>query len=187
MKIGCVIMAAGNGSRFGENKLAVEFQGKSLIQRTLESIPQAQFAQVVVVTQHDNVAKLADQFDFAVIENQRPEWGISHTIALGTEYLENCDGILYLVSDQPMLEEDTITRVVEKWCRHPKSIVGASHNGRRGNPCIFPKNFFTELKSLEGDCGGNVIIQANMDKLKLVEVSPQQLVDIDTPEQLANF
>ena len=30
-KLGCVVMAAGNSSRFGKNKLLTKFQGKTLI------------------------------------------------------------------------------------------------------------------------------------------------------------
>lgn len=33
LRIGCVVMAAGNARRFGENKLAVQVQGKALFHR----------------------------------------------------------------------------------------------------------------------------------------------------------
>ena len=37
--IGCLLMAAGNASRFGENKLTARFDGQSLFSRALEAIP----------------------------------------------------------------------------------------------------------------------------------------------------
>lgn len=37
-KIGCVVMAAGNARRFGENKLAAQLRGRSLILRALEAV-----------------------------------------------------------------------------------------------------------------------------------------------------
>ena len=37
LRIGCVVMAAGNGSRFGRNKLAAEVDGKTLLRRALEA------------------------------------------------------------------------------------------------------------------------------------------------------
>ena len=37
LRIGCVVMAAGNARRFGENKLAAVFQGKSLLQPALKA------------------------------------------------------------------------------------------------------------------------------------------------------
>ena len=38
MRIGCVVMAAGDARRFGENKLAALFDGKPLILRALEAV-----------------------------------------------------------------------------------------------------------------------------------------------------
>ena len=35
--IGCLVMAAGNAARFHANKLAAQFEGKSLIRRALEA------------------------------------------------------------------------------------------------------------------------------------------------------
>ena len=38
MKIGCVVLAAGNARRFGSNKLKAEVDGESLILRALEAV-----------------------------------------------------------------------------------------------------------------------------------------------------
>ena len=43
LRIGCVVMAAGNARRFGENKLAVQVQGKALFRRALEAVPAERF------------------------------------------------------------------------------------------------------------------------------------------------
>ena len=50
--IGCLIMAAGNASRFGENKLTASFAGKSLFSLALAAIPADTFARVTVVSQY---------------------------------------------------------------------------------------------------------------------------------------
>ena len=92
-KLGCLVMAAGNAARFGENKLAAVFEGKTLIHRALEAVPKALFDRVVVVTQYDEVESLAEEFGFSHLHNAHPDWGISHTIKLGTEAMQNCDAI----------------------------------------------------------------------------------------------
>ena len=56
-KIGCVVMAAGNARRFGENKLAAQLRGRSLILRALEAVPAEKFDKVVVVTQYPEVMR----------------------------------------------------------------------------------------------------------------------------------
>ena len=98
-RIGCLIMAAGNASRFGSNKLAAKVDGKMLIEYALETVPREEFARVTVVTQYDEVLVLARRFGFTVLVNPFPEWGASHTVRLGTEAMADCDAILYQVAD----------------------------------------------------------------------------------------
>ena len=183
-RIGCLVMAAGNAKRFKSNKLAAVFEGKPLIRHALEAVPKALFSQVVVVTQYPEIEKMAEEYGFQSIRNRHPDYGISYTIRLGTEALKNCNAILYMVSDQPLLDDASVERVVRCWREHPCNIVGAAHNGKRGNPCIFPREFFDQLMALEEDHGGNQIIRAHPDRLLTVEVAQEELTDVDTPEAL---
>lgn len=183
-KIGCLVMAAGNASRFGDNKLAAEFEGKPLIVRTLDAVPETMFSAVTVVTQYPEIEHLAIERGFAAIRNEHPDWGISHTIRLGTEAMRGCDAILYLVSDQPKLTRNSVRRVVEAWLADPDRIVGAAHDGKRGNPCIFPQAFFPELMQLREDHGGNTVIKKHPECLVTVEIAKAELTDVDTPEAL---
>lgn len=186
-KLGCLVMAAGNAARFGENKLAAEFDGQSLIHRALSAVPKECFDKVVVVTQYTEIEEMAREFGFSSIKNEHPDWGISHTIKLGTQALSDCDAVLYMVSDQPLLQADSVRCVVEAWKCEPTCIVGAAHNGKRGNPCIFPKDFFEELMELREDHGGNTVIRRYPERLKLVEIGQKELTDIDTPKALADL
>ena len=112
-RIGCLIMAAGNASRFGSNKLAAKVDGKMLIEHALETVAREEFASVTVVTQYDEVLVLARRFGFTVLVNPFPEWGASHTVRLGTEAMADCDAILYQVADQPLLRRESVRAEVE--------------------------------------------------------------------------
>ncbi len=185
LSIGCVIMAAGNSKRFGDNKLLSLYKGKTLIKHTLDAVPYEDLYKVCVVTQYDDIKKLALSYGFIPVENNRPEEGISRTIRLGTENLmQECDAILYLVSDQPRLKKESIKSLIAFSRNHPKNIIAASFNGKRGNPCIFPKKHFPALCSLKGDTGGSAVIRSNPDELLLFEVSKNELQDVDTREDL---
>ena len=183
LRAGCVVMAAGASQRFGGNKLEACLDGKSLLQRALDAASADCLDDVVVVSRGES-AEEARRRGFHVVVNDRPEDGLSRTVRLGTEALEDCDGILYLVADQPLLSLETVERVVARWRKTPGCIVGASHDGKRGNPCIFPRAMFGELKSLKGDCGGTAVIRAHADLLILVETAAAELADVDTPENL---
>lgn len=187
LKIGCVVMAAGNSSRFGSNKLTACLDGQSLIRRALEAIPAELVHQTVVVTQYPEISALAKEYSFTVIFNEYPEIGISKTVKLGLSQLADCDGVLFLVADQPLLRQETVAALIALWQRHPACIAAPAHNGQRGNPCLFPARFFPELLALEGDRGGSAVIRRHPEALLLLETDPQQLADADTPDQLAQL
>lgn len=184
MELGCVVMAAGSGLRFGGNKLAQLVGGRPLYQRAMEAVPAGVFHTVVAVTQYDAVAEMAAEKGFLPVRNHHPEWGVSHTIRLGLEALGSCGGALFLTADQPFLEAETVSRLTAAFLETPDKIVAAASDGKRGNPCLFPADLFPELLQLEGDTGGSRVIRAHPDRLRLIEVPSIQLSDADTPEAL---
>lgn len=185
LRLGCVVMAAGNASRFGENKLTAAVGGRTLIERALEAVAREEFSRVAVVTQYDAVIALAERFGFETVRNSRPDLGASHTVALGVRALADCDAILFEVADQPLLRRETVRAEVEFFRRHPEHIVALSHGGVRGNPCIFPARFYPDLLALTGDRGGSAVIRQHPDALLLFEADARELLDVDTPASLA--
>ena len=184
LSAGCLLMAAGNASRFGENKLTARFDGQSLFSLALAAIPKELFARVTVVSQYPALLEEAARTGFDTILNDRPQDGISRTIRLGTQAMADCAGILYMVADQPRLRAGTVRRVVDVWRAHPECIAAAAHNGNRGNPCLFPARFFPELCALEADRGGSSVIRRHEDALLLVEAGERELFDCDTKQAL---
>lgn len=183
-KISCVLMAAGNAKRFGENKLAAKLNGKSIVDRVLNCIPSEDLFKVIVVSQYQGVLNNASKLGFIAVKNSHPEYGISHTIEIGMDKCEDSDAIMFMVSDQPLLNKQSVKKLIKNYQKNTDCIVAMSHNGIRGNPCIFPAEYFGELKKLTEDNGGSSIIRQHEDKLLLVEVSEIELSDIDTKEDL---
>lgn len=181
MKIGCVVMAAGDARRFGENKLAALFDGKSLIRRALEAVPPEAVDQVAVVTQYPEVEEMAAAFGFQPVRNPHPDWGISHTIRLGLEALGDCGAALFQVSDQPFLRRETVKALLSLFRGHPDRLAALAHGGVRGNPCVFPAKYFPELLDLQEDHGGSSVIRRHQEELLLLEVPAAELEDVDTP------
>ena len=186
-KLGCVVMAAGNARRYGDNKLAAQLRGRSLILRALEAVPTEAIDSAVVVTQYPEIMRLAGEFHFASVYNEHPDYGISHTIELGLTGLRDCDGVMFLVSDQPLLRRKSVAALARLWKSHPDSIAALSHGGVRGNPCVFPARFYPELLELTEDRGGNAVIRRHEEDLVLLEVDARELTDVDTPEALRSL
>ena len=183
-KLGCVVLAAGSARRFGGNKLAAELRGRSLILRALEAVPAEKFEKVVVVTQYPEVMRLAGEFHFAAVHNPRPEEGLSRSVALGLTEVRDCGGVLFCVSDQPLLRRESVAALTELWRANPEKIAALGHGGVRGNPCLFPARFFPELMALEGDRGGSAVIRRHEEDLLLLEVPAAELHDVDTAAAL---
>lgn len=182
MKIGCILMAAGTGSRFGGSKLQSAYAGKPLYEHALLCIPKEEFAGVAVVAQQDEILAAARAQGFTAVYNPHPEDGVSRTIALGMDALPGMDALLFLVADQPLLTRQSVVGELSFYRAHPKNIVAMGYGERRGNPAIFPKEFFAELRALTGDAGGSAVIRAHMEALLLFQLSdPMELMDVDTP------
>lgn len=184
-KIGCVLMAAGDSRRFGENKLNRKVNGTSLIDRALHSIPAEKLYKTVVVTQYDEVIEKAHSLNFDTVKNIHPDYGISHTIELGLSKTDDCDAVMFMVSDQPLLTKESVADMLDYFEDNSDYIVSMSYDKVRGNPCVFPSEFYDELRMLSEDNGGSSVIRLHKDRLRLFEATfADELSDIDTKEDL---
>lgn len=180
----CIVMAAGAASRFGGGKLRHLLAGKTVMERTLDAIPKDCFSRVLVVAGEEELLRMGEERGFETVINDRPEQGASRTVRLGLAAAGECDAAMFLAADQPLLQRETVRRLVMTSIDHPDRIAALAHDGVRGNPCIFPANYFPELAALEGDRGGSAVIRRHPDELILVEASAWELKDIDRPEDL---
>lgn len=185
MKLGCVIMAAGASSRFGGNKLLREFLGKPLFACVLDAAAGV-FDKNAVVTGYEPVKVYAEKMGFLPVKNESPELGVSHTIRLGLEAVKDCDGVVFATADQPFLSRDTFLRLKEAFWKEPACIHAVSADGKAGNPCLFPREYFPELAQLQGDTGGKAVIRRHEDRLRLLPVDENELLDCDTPQAMEN-
>ena len=189
---GIVLLAAGEGKRYGSNKLLDTINGSRMFEKTVDAAAGAiesmtASAGLVIVTGYDEIEKYASEKGFKVVRNNRPELGISESLKLGLkEMVEDNKGnevgsILFAVCDQPGLTADSFRRLIDGYSASDKGLacMGQGEN-MLGNPCIFSKAYFDELNSLTGDTGGKRVIMAHKDDLKVIYATDLELADIDT-------
>ena len=182
-KVGCVIMASGLGKRFGGNKLMADFGGKPMLLRALQA-SEALKAHRVVVTRHEDVAKLCQELGVAVVFHDLPHR--SDTVRLGLEALGDVDACMFLPADQPLLQPETVELLVSHWEADQQSILRPSCEETPGSPVIFPAWTFPQLRSLPEGTGGGWVMKQYPERVKTVPISdPYELMDADTPETLA--
>lgn len=181
--IGCVIMASGEGKRFGGNKLMADFGGKPMIWRALVAT-EGIFYRRIVVTRHIEVAQLCRQLGVEVLLHDLPHR--SDTVRLGITAVEGeVERCMFFPGDQPLLRRETVWRMVQTGMDEKNNIWRASYGEEVGSPVIFPRWAFEELKRLPTGKGGGVVITHHPDQVSLYPVENEwELKDADTPEEL---
>lgn len=181
MKIAAVLMAAGASSRFGEYKLIKEFASRPMFEYALDALPADKLCAVAVVSGRAEILAAAEARGFIPVLNDRPEDGPPRTIRLGMEAVGDADGIMFMVADQPLLRRESVAGEIDFFAKNANSIVAMGHGARRGNPVIFPQEFFDELKALRGERGGGAVMAAHRERIMLYQLeNGAELMDIDT-------
>ena len=102
---------------------------------------------------------------------------------------ESVDGVVVCLGDMPRVSAATIDRLIAAFDPlEGRAICVATHNGKRGNPMIFARRFFDEVRELSGDLGARHLTGAYPDLTCDVEMTEDGvLLDIDTPSALARI
>jgi len=99
-------------------------------------------------------------------------------------YRETEEGIMFFVGDQPFLNEVTVRKLNAAYTEGKGSIIVPVYGADRGNPVIFSSKWMKELRMLEGDVGGRVIIRQNSSEVWEVPITDTEIGrDIDTKEE----
>jgi molybdenum cofactor cytidylyltransferase len=181
--ISAIILASGYSRRMGENKLLLEFRGKTLIEHTIDTILQCGFSEVILVGRDEEIIETGNRNGLKVITNNNAIKGISESIKMGVINAQSTDGYMFFTADQPFLDTDIVEGLIHEFTENSDYIIIPKCDGRRGNPVIFPYRFKEDFLKLQGDVGGKIIINKNLDKVKFVEIDESlRLFDIDTNE-----
>lgn len=181
---GCVIMASGLGSRFGQNKLMTKLLNQPLIKYIISTI-QPLFGKSVVVTRHESVHDYCNSINQEVILHALPYR--NDTARLGTAHLmvQSVDGIIFFQGDQPFVSNDTIMTILLCAKNSPGKIIRLSYKGVDCSPVLFPSCFFDLLTKLPEGKGGNYIAQTHPDTVIRVEAEKElEIIDVDTQEDI---
>jgi len=180
LKISAILMAAGLSRRMGADKLLLEYQGRSLLQRSIDLLSDLPVYERILVTTKARVGSITVPQDLQLVINRSPENGQSESIRLGilaatgTHYL-------FMTADQPRLTPVDLKPFLE--LLEPDSIIYPVINNRPDSPTLLPAHFKPELLALSGDTGGRVVRDAHPEICHaIVPERPENFVDIDYME-----
>ena len=119
MKLGCVIMASGEGKRFGSNKMLADIYGKPLVARTIDSVPRG--FDVVVSTRWPEVAQICEDKHCPCVLHDGGLRSESVRAGLSWGVERNWKGCLFLPGDQPL-----VSRILLRlWFVHLTSVAAS--------------------------------------------------------------
>lgn len=192
-RIAGLVLAAGRSSRMGAlNKLLIAIDGKPMVRHAVEAALTAQLAPVLVVTgyQHEKVEEALQALPVTFIVNNDFAKGLSTSLKQGVAALPaECDGVLVVLGDMPLVTAAEISRLINAF--NPlegRSIIIPTRRGKRGNPVLWGRQFFNEMKELSGDLGARQLVAAYPEAVAEIEMDGDAvLTDIDTPQALARL
>jgi molybdenum cofactor cytidylyltransferase len=179
-----LILAAGEGRRFGGDKLAAPLDGRPLLQHVVDAAVAAHLTPILAVI--SAVERAIDWRGVRPVRNPDPRRGISSSLRLGLDELGADSGVtraVVLLGDQPRVSPLTIERLLREPAGRP-IVVPRYADGRPGNPVLVYRAAWPLAAALAGDRGMSQLFAARADLVRYVEIAGDN-PDVDTPADLA--
>ena len=189
-RIAALLLAAGQSSRMGSNKLLAEVDGRLMVARVAQRLLSSHARPIVAVlgNQADRVDAALGKLPVERVRNPAFAEGLSSSLKAGLAALpEDVDGVIVCLGDMPLVAGRDLDRLIAAF--NPlegRAIIVPTRRGKRGNPVLWAKRFIPEMAELAGDVGAKHLIGEHAELVCEVEMdSDGVLVDIDTPDALA--
>ena len=180
-----VLLAAGEGSRFGRPKALVEVNGRTLAERGTDLLRSGGTDPILIVT---GAAPVQPPGTLAV---DNPDWrtGMGSSVRAALRALtgtQDVSAVVVALADQPLVGPESVARLIAAY-RAGASVAVAAYDGQPRNPVLLAREHWPEvIDTATGDTGARAFLRARADLVTLVECGDTgRPDDIDTPADLA--
>ncbi len=189
MRIVAILLAAGQGSRFGGEKLLARLaDGTPVGVQSVRNLKQA-LTEVIAVTRPEDadLRALLQAEGIRVEICPRALEGMGASLAHGVQAAYDADAWIIALGDMPRIQPATIRQIADALAAGA-AIVAPVYRGTRGHPVGFSGAQREALAALSGDAGARDILRTERSRITLLECDdPGVLADIDTPADLAQI
>jgi CTP:molybdopterin cytidylyltransferase MocA len=181
-RIAGLLLAAGQGSRFGRPKALVELGGLTLAERGVALLREGGTDPVIMVTGAAPVSLPG------VITAHNPDWrtGMGSSLREGMQTLPlDRDAVVIALVDQPLIGQAAVRRLIAAFNAGAQVAV-ACYQGKPRNPVLIARPYWTQVaESAAGDAGARTFLRAHPELVTEVECGDVgRPDDLDTPEDL---
>jgi molybdenum cofactor cytidylyltransferase len=182
--ISAILLAAGESKRLRMPKLLLPFGKSTILEQTIDNLLNSRVDEVIVVLGYraeEMMRKLANR-PVKIAINPNYHQGMSTSIVKGLSLVNNrAQAIMVALADQPLINSQTINRLIEESLGYDKGIVIPTYQAERGHPIIFASEYKEELLGLKGDIGGRQTIKEHPnDTLEVIADSKAITMDVNT-------
>jgi molybdenum cofactor cytidylyltransferase len=190
LKVGAIILAAGQSRRMGQPKMALPWAGTTIIGKVITTLLDSGVESIIVVTggSRDIVEKALKEFPVKTIYNpdhQESEMFVS--LQTGIRGLEaNLDAFFVVLGDQPQIEKEIIQAIIAEHDRTGANLIIPSYHMRRGHPWLVGKSLWQDILAMPRNLTMRDFLNQHHENIHyLIVESSNILKDMDTPEDYA--
>ena len=180
---GLIILAAGQSGRLGQPKQNLVLQGKTLLQRAVETALASVCKPVVVIlgANEEIIRPTIDPYRVKIIHNAEWREGMASSIRLGIGTLQKSaiTSAILMLCDQPFVSANLLNELAKH--RLDADIIACAYDDTLGTPVLFSSACFDELQLLTGDGGAKKLLLKHPETVISVAF-PLGGIDIDTSE-----
>ena len=179
--IGGLVLAAGEGKRFGGPKQLAELNGRPLLEHALAAMSGLDRVVVVLGAHADEIRARVDfgRADAIVCEDWRE--GQAASLRAGLSALGEVDAVVVTLGDQPRMTPEVIAFAISQF--DGARPVRATYRGRPGHPVVLPAAMIPDAMEIEGDRGARILLEG-ADVLEVEAGHLASAADVDTPDDL---
>lgn len=173
--IAVAVLAAGQGTRFGSDKLMADLNGRPIGLHIAQTFEPIAFGWKFAVCRKN--AASSPHFSttgFQIVTNDRPEKGQARSLHLAVNAAAATDAqaLLVVLADMPFVSANHVAALV---AAYGGATVGSTNGHTPMPPAIFPRDAWPMLLAATGDAGARRLLA----DASLITASPAELLDID--------
>lgn len=184
-----LLLAAGEGSRFGGAKQLADIGGEPMVRRVARVLLETDAPLLVVTGAYaDDVEAVLDDLPLSVVRCEDWQLGMGNSLAAGSSEVmrmfPHASAVLVTLADQPLLGAAAFQAMLERHREAPDRVFATEHDGVQGPPALFPRDCFDALTTLSGPKGARALLQREAARLELF--TAKDVADVDTADDLRN-
>jgi nicotine blue oxidoreductase len=189
-----VLLAAGQGSRFGRPKALVELDGRTLAERGVTMLRAGGADPILIVTGAARV-DLGPDHQARIVYNGEWRTGMGSSLraalraltelVVGQEAGLEVGAAVVALADQPLVGAEAVGRLIAAY-QAGAGVAVAAYGGKPRNPVLLAREHWPEvIAAATGDQGARAFLHARPELVTLVECGDTgRPDDIDTPADL---